>query len=85
MTFDQVNKQIKACAQQMDARYGKVVFDEWAIVSLADQKGRLLSYIGPRKDGFQKNFLNDAGSLRAGYYQGSVMAWSAGSFRGIKR
>ncbi len=66
MTFDQVNKQIKACAQQMDARYGKVVFDEWAIVSLADQKGRLLSYIGPRKDGFQKNFLNDAGSLRAG-------------------
>ncbi len=33
---------------------------------MADQKGRLLSYIGPRKDGFQKNFLNDAGSLRAG-------------------
>jgi len=66
MTFDQVNKQIKACAQQMDARYGKVVFDVWGIVSLADQKGRLLSYIGPRKDGFQKNFLNDAGSLRAG-------------------
>jgi len=37
MTFDQVNKRIKTCAEQMDARYGKVVFDEWAIVSLAEQ------------------------------------------------
>ena len=50
----------------MDAKYGKVVFDEWAIVSLAEQKGRLLSYRGPRKDGFQRNFLDDAGSLRVG-------------------
>jgi len=66
MTFDQASKQIKACVQQMDAKYGKVVFDEWAIVSLEDQKGRLLSYVGPRKNGFQQNFLNDAGSLRAG-------------------
>jgi len=50
----------------MDARYQKTVFDEWAIISLADNKGHLLAYIGPRKEGFQKNFLADAGPLRAG-------------------
>ncbi|HEV2208350.1 MAG TPA: hypothetical protein VG167_06205 [Verrucomicrobiae bacterium] len=66
MTLDQASKLIKTCAQQMDARYGQVVFDEWAIVSLAENKGRLLAYDGPRKSGFQQNFLSDAGSLRAG-------------------
>src|SRR2546421_4542896 len=66
MTLDQATKLIKSCAQQMDSRYGKVVFDEWAVISLSDNKGRLLAYIGPRKEGFQKNFLADAGSLRAG-------------------
>ncbi len=50
----------------MDARYKKVVFDEWAIIALLENKGRLLAYIGPRKEGFQRNFLTDAGSLRAG-------------------
>jgi hypothetical protein len=50
----------------MDARYKKTVFDEWAIVSLADRKGQLLAYIGPRKEGFQKNFQTDAGALRQG-------------------
>lgn len=66
MTLDQAVKLIKSCAEQMDARYRKVVFDEWAIISLADNKGRLLAYIGPRKEGFQQNFLTDAGALRAG-------------------
>ena len=50
----------------MDARYRKTVFDEWAIISLADNKGRVLAYAGPRKEGFQKNFLTDAGALRVG-------------------
>ena len=66
MTLDHATTLIKACADQMNARYGKVVFDEWAIISLADHKGRLLSYTGPRKEGFQKHFLDDAGTLRAG-------------------
>ncbi|HWH70181.1 MAG TPA: hypothetical protein VNT26_12405 [Candidatus Sulfotelmatobacter sp.] len=57
---------MKSCAEQMNARYQKVVFDEWAIISLGENKGRLLAYSGPRKPGFQKNFLTDAGSLRAG-------------------
>lgn len=66
MKLDQATKLIELCAGQMNARYKKVVFDEWAILSLADHKGRVLAYIGPRKDGFQKNFLTDVGGLREG-------------------
>jgi hypothetical protein len=66
MTLDQAKKLIKDCAEQMHARYGKLVFDEWAIVSLAEHPGHVLAYIGPRKDGFKKNFQADAGTLRAG-------------------
>ncbi len=66
MTTKQALEHIKSCAEQMNARYHKVVFDEWAIVSLGEQKGRLLAYIGPRKSGFQKNFLADAGPLMEG-------------------
>ncbi len=66
MTLEQATQLINTCAAQMNARYKQTVFDEWAIISLAQQKGRLLAYIGPRKAGFQKNFLEDAGSLRAG-------------------
>ena len=72
MTLDQAKKLITACARQMDAQYKKIVFDEWAIISLADHKGRLLSYIGPRKAGFQKNFLADAGALRASLLGGQA-------------
>jgi hypothetical protein len=66
MTIDRAVKFIENCAEQMNARYKKVVFDEWAIISLTEQKGRLLAYIGPRKSGFQKNFLTDAAALRTG-------------------
>jgi len=48
----------------MNARYKKVVFDEWAVVSLAHKKSRILDYIGPRNDDFLKNFANDLGALR---------------------
>jgi hypothetical protein len=65
MRLDEATKLIKACAAQMNARYKKPVFDEWAIISLTEHKGRLLGYIGPRKEGFAKNFLTDAGALRA--------------------
>jgi hypothetical protein len=35
MTLEQATTCIKSCASQMDARYGKTVFDEWAMISLA--------------------------------------------------
>lgn len=66
MRIDEAVKEIKVCSEQMDARYKKPVFNEWAVISLSDGRGRLLAYIGPRKADFQKNFLADAGPLRAG-------------------
>ena len=49
----------------MDSRYGKRVFDEWGIVSLIENRARVLAYIGPRNDEFLKNFVQDLGVLRA--------------------
>lgn len=66
MKLEESNKLIKSCADQMNARYKNVVFDEWAVIALGDGKGRILSYMGPRKEGFQQNFLQDAGPLRQG-------------------
>ena len=65
MTIDEANKQIEACAKQMNDRYGRVVFDEWAVVSLAQQQARILAYRGPRNDVFLKHFVDDLGTLRA--------------------
>ena len=49
----------------MNSRYGSVVFDEWAVVSLVENKARVLFYTGPRNDEFLKNFVKDLGALRA--------------------
>jgi len=65
MTLSQALDLVKNTSENMNARYGKVVFDEWAIVSLKRGNERIVSYHGPRKDHFQKNFVNDLGGLRA--------------------
>lgn len=65
MTISQSLDLVKRTADNMNARYGKVVFDEWAIVSLRRGKEHIVSYQGPRKEDFQKNFVNDLGGLRA--------------------
>jgi hypothetical protein len=77
MTLEEIGGQIKACAEQMNARYGGVVFDEWAVVSLAENKARVLAYTGPRNDDFLKNFARDLGPLRTGLLGGK---YSAGDF-----
>jgi hypothetical protein len=64
MTLEQAIASVTSCVAAMNARYQKVVFDEWALVSLGEHKGRLLAYHGPRRAGFRDNFLADAGSLR---------------------
>lgn len=70
MTAEEAIRNIKACADQMNDRYGNMVFDEWAVISLAHNKGRILSYFGPRNDAFLKNFANDLGALRAELLEG---------------
>lgn len=64
MTLEDISAKIKACAHQMNDRYGGVVFDEWAVVSLAENKARVLFYTGPRNDEFLENFVKDLGPLR---------------------
>jgi hypothetical protein len=56
---------IKEQTERMSALYGSVVFDEWAIVSFQDKKGRVLAYHGSRKDHFQKNFGSDVEMLKS--------------------
>jgi hypothetical protein len=64
MTLDELCGKIKACAEQMNTRYGGVVFDEWVVVSLDHNRARILHYIGPRNDEFLHNFVKDLGALR---------------------
>ena len=66
MTLDEAIGHIKTCAKEMDAHYGRTVFDEWAVISLLENKARVLTYIGPRNDDFLANFARDLGTLRAG-------------------
>lgn len=71
MTLLEAQKQVFTCAEQMRARYNdKAVFDEWAIVELGRKHGRVLAYMGPRKEGFRQNFASDATALRTGLISG---------------
>jgi hypothetical protein len=65
MTLDESTRLLRDCAKQMNDLYGKVVFDEWVIISLVQDQARILTYLGPRNDAFLKNFANDLGGLRA--------------------
>ena len=65
MTLEEATNLIGRCAARMNDLYQKVVFDEWAIVSLVQHKAKILAYLGPRKDDFQKNFATDVQDLRA--------------------
>jgi hypothetical protein len=70
MTLEQANKLITGCMEKMRAEYGKPVFDEWAVISLANNKGHIFNYVGPRKDGFRDNFQSDTGALLEGLLKG---------------
>jgi hypothetical protein len=77
MTLEQSITLVKSCAKQMDALYGKIVFDEWAIISLAENKARVLFYLGPRNDDFLKNFAADISALRKELHD---MSYGTGDF-----
>lgn len=65
MTLNDFIPLLQQCAERMDKTYGGIVFDEWAVLGLKDRSLRLLHYCGPRRTGFLKEFLNDAGAIRA--------------------
>lgn len=61
---------VRDCASRMNSQYGRVVFDEWVVVSLKEHQARIFAYLGPRNDDFLKNFANDLGALRAALLDG---------------
>ncbi|HYG24911.1 MAG TPA: hypothetical protein VEH04_19250 [Verrucomicrobiae bacterium] len=77
MTLLEIRNQVENCARQMNDRYGAVVFDEWAVVSVAQHKAQILWYQGPRNDAFLASFVSDLGALRAELLNGR---YSAGDF-----
>lgn len=70
MNLDETMRAVRACADEMNANYGKTVFDEWVVVSLLQQQARILGYVGPRSDAFLRNFADDLGSLRTALLNG---------------
>jgi hypothetical protein len=64
MTLEEISTEVKNYSDAINSCYGSVVFDEWAIVSLAENKARVLFYTGPRNDEFLQNFVKDLGVLR---------------------
>jgi hypothetical protein len=57
---------IRAQFQRLDALYGRTVFDEWALLSMAAQgTATVLDYTGPRPDRFSGQVTIDTQALRA--------------------
>ncbi len=79
MTLEQAWKSILNCAQEMNARYRDVVFDELAIVSIGDNQTRTVSYQGPRREAFASSFPADLAPLRKAARQGG-QSYQAGDF-----
>ena len=65
MTVDEALDLIKTYGKKMDSIYGATLFDEWSIISLNGNQGKILAYSGPRREDYQKNFSNDLGALRS--------------------
>jgi hypothetical protein len=79
LTLEQAWKSGLHCAEEMNARYRDIVFDELAIVSIDDTQARTLSYEGPRKEAFSESFPKDSANLRA-TVRSSGQHYDAGDF-----
>ena len=64
MDLSAARLQIRSSFARMDALYGRPLFDEWAILSMAAQQG-ILAYDGPRAEKFRRDFPADVAPLRA--------------------
>ena len=65
MTLDKAIATIEAHLQRMNELYGRPVFDEWAVVAVFDRKGRILHYVGPRREELQETFADDIRPFKA--------------------
>lgn len=60
MTLDEAIQVVRTHIGRMNELYGRTVFDEWAIVVILGEKGRVLHYEGNRREDFRRNFAQDA-------------------------
>jgi hypothetical protein len=64
MDLATARRHIQDSLGRMNALYGRPVFDEWAVLSLAAKHGGVLAYAGPRVESFRVHVAEDAGPLR---------------------
>ena len=64
MTLDKSVAAIKLCSEKMNGMYGRVIFNEWVLLSFSDGGAKMIAYSGPRKEHFQSNFASDVEELR---------------------
>ena len=64
MNLEQAVSVTKECCERMNCHYGKVVFDEWVLLSFVGDRETILAYSGPRREHFKQNFANDVKTLR---------------------
>ncbi len=64
MDLAAARQHIHGSLERMNALYGRPVFDEWAVLSLAAKHGGVLAYAGPRVENFRANVAADAEPLR---------------------
>jgi hypothetical protein len=69
MTLEHAIALVNQTAERMTAMYGQPVFDELAIVEISERGGRTLSYSGPRRPDFHKNFAADLDALKCSLLQ----------------
>ena len=55
---------VKDGVEKMNSLYGKVVFDEWAILSFSEKREAILTYSGPRRQDFKTNLESDLKVLK---------------------
>lgn len=65
MDLATARQHLQGSLDRMNALYGKPIFDEWAVLSLAAKHGGVLAYAGPRVESFRQHVADDAEPLRA--------------------
>jgi hypothetical protein len=64
MKLETATQSITQCADEMNRRYGRTVFDEWVIVSFIGNREEIVGYVGPRPESLQRDFVEDLHALK---------------------
>jgi hypothetical protein len=70
MTLEKAVTLVQSQMARMTELYGKTLFNEWAIVAVADRKGRILHYEGQRRSDLQQTLAGDLGEFGTALVRG---------------